>query len=54
MHFDLNLKSLTMSDFEIPLLFISAHSTHIHSPSSFPTLRTKLRLENVIILPYCG
>ena len=54
MHFDLNLKSLTMSGFKIPLSFISAHSTHIQSPSSFPAMGTKLRLEFVIILPHCG
>ena len=30
MHFDLNLKSLTMSGSKYPFSFISAHSTHFH------------------------
>ena len=51
MHFDLISKSLTMSGLKIPLSFISVHSTHIQSPSPFPAMGTKLRLEIVIILP---
>jgi hypothetical protein len=37
-----------------PFSFFYAHSTHIHYPSTFPAMGTKLRLEIVIILPYCG
>ena len=54
MHFDLNLKSLTMSGFKIPSLILLC-PLHAHPfPLPFPTVGTKLRREIVFILPHCS
>ena len=52
MHFDLNLKSLTMSGFEIPpLIHLCPFQALPFPPSPFPAMGTILRLDIVIFIP---
>src|SRR5208282_3696471 len=48
MHFDLNLKSPTMSGLKYPFSFISAHSTHFHFPLPRNGHQTEARNCNVL------
>jgi hypothetical protein len=55
MQFDLNMKSLAMTDFEVTFSFISAPSAYTSTPPPHRRKAPQLRLESVLFRGFhCG